>query len=390
MPDPALRSQVMQSRRRQGAVVAIAAAIGLQLATIVLVAWRWQAPEAAPTAAPIVSSPVPVVVSPPAPAPEPSAPPLPPPSQIADRPSCPPPRTDAPRLRPRIDEAITAVHPAPSNAGWIAAWNHEHVFVSYDAGATFTRALDGAGDVTDASFDCWGHLIVLRGNQVGVRDGGRERWHTVPGLRGAHEDPGGVLGGGPDVVVVGITPDEGWLPRLASSADAGATWGYHDLEGDFEPGMLIRGRQHADGAIDVGLASADCMSDDLVWTTIRDGKVDTVVDGMIEGSTFGIYGQLAVTETGWRLRDDDEWHDLPLAVPNTRVQIVPGDRPVIIAGEKPYRLAAGKLRATRLVVEGEPQAVDPAGRVWSIACGQPLIARRKPTGQPATCADGNE
>lgn len=385
MPDPALRSQVIRARRRRGIAVAIAVAMGLQLATFVLVAAYLQAPAPSPAA----SLPVPVVLSAPAAAPAPPAPPLPPPSQVADRPSCPPPRTDAPWLAPHLDEAITAVHPAPSNAGWIAAWNQEHVFVSYDAGRTFSRALDGAGDVADASFDCWGHLIVLRGNQVGVRDGVRERWHTVRGLRGDKEDPGAVLGGGPDVVVVGITPDEGWLPRLASSADGGATWGYHELEGDWEPGMLLSGGQHADGAIDVGLASADCMSDDLEWTTIRQGKVDTVVDGMIEGSTFGIYGRLAVTETGWRLRGDDEWHDLPLADRNSGVHVVPGARPVIVVGDKTYRLARGKLRPLRLVVEGEPQAVDPAGRVWSIACGQPLIAKRQPTGLPATCADSD-
>src|SRR5690349_9793058 len=51
---------------------------------------------------------------------------------VANRPTCPPPRTDAPHVSPDLPEPITGVRPATSNAGWIAAWNAEHVFVSLD------------------------------------------------------------------------------------------------------------------------------------------------------------------------------------------------------------------------------------------------------------------
>ena len=303
----------------------------------------------------------------------------------ANRPSCPPPRTDAPPVTPKLDEQVEHVQPAPSDAGWIAAWNDHHVFVSYDAGATFQRALDGDDDVRDASFDCWGHLIVLRGSRVGVRDGARDHWREVTGILGAQDDPRAVLGGGPDIVVVGRAPGEGARGLAAISADTGATWRYHDAGQYITGERRLRGRQEADGKIEVAAALEDCMNDDLVWTTIEGDDVSTTNEGIEESTSFGLYGDVIVTDWGWRTRRG-EWHQL-----DTRgaVSVVPGAFPVLVIEDKTYRFENGHLRALPLVVEGEPQAVDAAGRVWSIACGKPLVARRAATGALAACSSAD-
>ncbi len=339
----------------------------MQAATIALVARpRAQPPPATTTYAPQLT-----FVAPALPPPDPGP-------RIAERPSCPPPRRDAPWLVPKLDEDIVAVRPAPSDAGWIAAYNRDHVFVSFDAGATFARVLDGDGAVTDASFDCYGHLIVLRGKRVGIRDGEHERWRDVPALRGGEQDAGGVLGGGPDVVVVGNAPGDAWQARLAISDDLGATWSYRELAGEFESDMHLRGRQRADGTIDAAISSADCMNDDLMWARVQHGEVATVAAAMAEGASFAVYGDLVVADLGWRTRTGD-WHEL--ALPREVVTVVPGAFPVVVAGDKTFRIGErGEVRALPLVVEGEPQTVDLAGRVWSVACGKPLIAKRTATG----------
>lgn len=325
-----------------------------------------------------------IEAAPATPAPLPA--PLPAPAPAATRASCPAPRTDAPWVAPKFDEPITGVHPAPSNAGWIAAWNSDHIFVSYDAGATFTRVLDGPGNVVDVSFDCFGRAIALRSNHVGIHEGTREAWHDVAGLRGHDDDPGLVLGGGPDAVVLANSVGDAWSSRLAISRDDGATWGYHDLTGDFEPSARARGWQRADGSIDVALPIADCMSDELWWTRIVGNDMSTVTDGMGEGASFAIYDDLVVDDSRWRTRSGD-WHDLPRPPDGVWYTVVPGAFPVLVAGDKTYKLDHGKLRALPLVVEGAPQAVDLAGRVWSIACGKVLVAQRTATG--AGCDDCN-
>jgi hypothetical protein len=303
---------------------------------------------------------------------------------VLARQSCPPPRLDAPWVDPVIDEAVQAVRPAPSNAGWIAAWNDDHVFVSTDAGATFERVLDGDGKVADVSFDCFGHVLALRGKTLGIRDGGHERWRAVDGIRGEPDDPGGILGGGPDVIVVGTPDGQGWLARMVTSSDLGATWSFRDLEGSFESGMKLRGRQDADATIHVALAIADCMNDELVWATVRDGHATIVKDAMGEGASFAIYGDLVVSDGRWRTRDREGWHDLAFGQYEL-VAVVPGAFPVVVSGDKAFRVAGGKLRPLPVVVEGTPQAVDLAGRVWSVACGQALVAKRTVSGK-VTCS----
>jgi hypothetical protein len=301
-------------------------------------------------------------------------------------PGCPAVHRDAPWVAPALPEPITAIQPAPSDARWIAAWNDDHVFVSYDAGATFTRALDAAGHVSSASFDCWGRLIVARGNHLGVREDGRERWHELPELRGDDDAPAGVLGGGPDIVVVGnrAGEDQGSLARLATSSDAGATWTYRDLATNLEGERDLQGRQHADGRIELATKTGDCMNDDIDWLTIRGRGVESSGATLGEGEEFAIYDDLMITEGRWSVRNG-VWNELALPDEIRRVDPVRGAFAVVVADTRTYRFEAGKLHPLPLVVEGRPQSVDVAGRIWSIACGKPLVAQLVPTGLPATC-----
>jgi hypothetical protein len=205
-----------------------------------------------------------------------------PPSR-AQRPSCPPPRTDAPRAASLADlpTEVHAVVASSTNAGWIAAWSQERVLVSRDAGRTFARVLDGAGDVHAVTFDCYGNVIALRGGDLGIREGTRETWQRLPrGLRGEQGDPAALIGGGPDVVVIATAPGDTWRARAAVSADRGTTWWYRDLV-DYWESSHATGHQTSDGTIHVALTTADCMHDPVFWLRIRDGVVDSEELGSI-------------------------------------------------------------------------------------------------------------
>jgi len=74
---------------------------------------------------------------------------------------------------------------------------------------SFERVLDGAGRSARPVLDCYGRAICCATARVGIREG-VEAVEPVPnGLEGANtaasSDPDGLLGGGPDIVVVGNT-----------------------------------------------------------------------------------------------------------------------------------------------------------------------------------------
>lgn len=293
------------------------------------------------------------------------------------RPSCPPPRRDAPWVSPDLPESVHRMQPAPTNAGWIVAWNDDHVFVSYDAGATFTRVLDGDGDsiVLDASFDCYGRLVVLRGDEVGIRDGTVERWHAVPRLH--DEDARGtttrvVLGGGPDIVVLGGSLTGPYEARVAISSDAAASWRYVDV--DAKPD-LAHGQQHPDGTIDAVVTTTLRAGDHLTWATIRGEDVTTRAASISESATSEIYGDRLLVDDFW-MRRDGERNDRTLPPEASRLAPLPGPYPVLEGDDKAYRLVDGQLRELPVTLDGAPEAVDLAGRIWTIACGRLLVAQR--------------
>ena len=295
---------------------------------------------------------------------------------------CPTPRTDAPHLvPPQLDEDVTGLAVSPTNAGWIALWNDNHVFVSTDAGRTFHRALDGHGVVHSVQFDCFGHAIVARGDQLGVAEGARETWRAVPGLDVSDSDEGSydnvsLIGGGRDLIVLGMKPGDDSLARLAVSRDLGASWTYHDMSDYSASGETVAGLQRADGSILVGTAIPDCMTEDISWLEIApDGKAHTQ-SMQIYGIAFQFWGDSIIStysrrkinapeDVPFTVLPDNEWNGTP----------IPAPYPVFVTEDKAARLIGKKLWDYPWKLEGEHQQMDPAGRLWSIACGKPWIAR---------------
>lgn len=311
--------------------------------------------------APPPAQPPPLVVAAPPPV---ATPVLLPPARFAVAPrACPPPRRDAPRITPpELDEAVARVTVAPSNAGWVAAWNHEHVFVSTDAGRHFTRVLDGAGVVSDVGFDCFGTVVAIREQTVGLRVGDAEQWTTIPGvdLMDMDEEPEGhavVVSGGPEVIVIGR--GDGWSPRIARSADLGGRWRYHDLTTDWET-PVIHGRQREDGTIAISLPATDCAGEGEDIVTIRRGVIAT---GM---------------GPGWWPGDGDrvELDDGPAGLPVDATWAGDG---LARVGDALYRVRDGRATRLPLFAESDAYVADPAGRLWAVMCGRLAIAGRKPS-----------
>lgn len=336
----------------------------------------------------IVPMPVPVPIS----APPAVVPPA------AARHACPAPVRRAARVAvPRLPEAITHVRPSATDARWILAWNATAIFVSVDAGRSWRRVLDAPGAVLDAGFDCFGHALALRGTvpgkpdggALGVLDGAAERWHAVPDLTMA-PDASMVVGGGPDVVILarptGITPTGA---RLAVSDNLGASWRTIDLEPPIvrvlTPGQA---RQVADGTITAGLVIGDCRSDSLAAFTVRGTQV--VETQYSVGEQPLVLSSEGVIADGWWEAAPSRVDDMTypervtgLAGSNGSTAI-PAPWPALVYGDTAYRVRAGHARPLPLVVDGTPQAIDPAGRLWMIVCGQPRLAGRTASGND-TC-----
>ncbi len=297
--------------------------------------------------------------------------------------TCPRPRHDAPRVRPAaVPERVTHLRPSPTNAGWIAAWSEEAIFLSDDAGGSWHRALDGEGQVRDVAFDCFGRAIAIRGRRLGIRDGDRDSWRTLPVFdvtdHRALEEPAtvAVLGGGPDVALVGLEPipDQLWRARLAISRDLGTTWETHSLDQEWEGGEL-RGRQYEDGSIRAMLPVPDCMGDSAWLFTYRDGVVHGDYDAVSPNMAF--FGDAVLSDREWKHDGDHEMRPI-VGLESVNPDIIEGPSPIVAVDGTLYRVTNGKASPLpyKLSDEATSLVADAAGRVWSIVCGQPTIATR--------------
>jgi hypothetical protein len=305
--------------------------------------------------------------------PPPPLPELAPPE--ATRPSCPPMRSDAAPLPADtpLPHGVNHVTTSWTNAGWLAAWDEEHVQVSTDGGLTFTQMLDGPDQVRDVTFDCFGRAVVLRdGARIGINDNGHERWRTIPDMRTDDDSPAALIGGGPDVIAVGVTSTESWHARMAISADLGRTWWFRDLE-DYWEESNVTGRQNADGMIDIAITTADCMNDPTTWLRVMpDGKVLRDELGDVMG--IRLYDNFAISHydgTSWKRFGEENWTD---ATEAEQQQIVDGPVPRLI---NDYRV---EVIPTTTKGEIDPRkdnwfmrewhydnaTVDRAGRLWAI------------------------
>jgi hypothetical protein len=294
-----------------------------------------------------------------------------PPPQVAPpattRPSCPPPRTDAsPPGKHEIPHGVNHVTTSMTNAGWLAAWDEEKVLVSMDAGKTFTRVLDGPGSVDDVTFDCFGHAIVSRGDLLGIRDNGHETWRTVPGM-GKESTDLLLIGGGPDVVAIGVGEGEDTYALTAISADLGATWWFRRLDVYWDS-TYASGRQDADGTIHIALTISDCMHDPSTWFRIQpNGTVES--DDLGDIGRFALFGDYAIATVWdapkWKRFGETEWRDVKGIPTGDRVTIASGPLPRIVAGDAIYTVDRGRAKPLR-PWSHEDASVDLAGHLWGI------------------------
>jgi hypothetical protein len=314
----------------------------------------------------------------------------------SQRSECPMPRTDAPRTQPtQPAETVGNVKPAKTNAGWIAAWNTTTVFVSRDAGASWRRVLDGSDYVIDVDFDCFGNVLVVRGDRVGVAYTGGEHWSRVPYLMLRDNDPevgdayyhravASIVGGGPDIAIIGHSrggPETGWQARLVITSDH-AHWRQYEL-GDGWEGRPAAGRQYPDGSIVAMIPLADCMSD-LPWTfELRDGAVKRLDIGMQDGrASLQIWDDVIVAATGWQtLAGDAHDFDDSLATP------LPGPAPILRDGDRTFRFVDGLRVPTKIRISEDATSVatDAGGRIWTVICGRVAVA----TSNTRPCAEGD-
>jgi hypothetical protein len=371
------------TRRRRALGAAVAALFGVQAVTLAIVLRQTAAPSPPPP--PIVTHvPITVPMPPPIVTHVPITVPMPMPIVIepviaaaptsSPRPSCPPPNDDAPRassLRDLPDD-VDRVVTAQTNASWIAVWNDDAVRISLDGGRTFARALDGDGKVRDVTFDCFGRAIALRDDQIGVRDGTRETWRRVPGMRADRDAPAALVGGGPDVLVVGITDRDTWSARIAVSPDLGASWWFRDLVDYWETNDLT-GRQDADGTIHLTLTTPDCMSDPVSWIRIENGVVATDELGPV--GDVRLYGDIAINAgwegVRWKRFGEESWHAVKGLPRDSRPDLVAGPIPRLVADGVVYAVERGRAAKVGTFdhaayhTEYDADAVDRAGRLWS-------------------------
>lgn len=288
------------------------------------------------------------------------------------RASCPPPRTDAAQIprKHELPHGVSHVTTSQTNAGWLAAWSNERVHVSLDGGLTFAQVLDGPGDVRDVTFDCFGHPIVLRAGKIGIRDGTRETWREVPGMRADNDAPATLIGGGPDVIAIGVGNEDTWKARLAVSPDLGQSWWFRELV-DYWETSTATGRQDADGTIHLALTTADCMSDPVFWLRIEAGAV--VRDDVGDAGQVELYGDYALSAgyggVLWKKFGEEDWHPVKNqpALDGEPARLLRGPLPRVVIGNGVYTYSRGGLSPLRpWPTDSRTGAVDRAGRLWGI------------------------
>jgi hypothetical protein len=382
MPPADLAPSLRAARRRQHTRIAVAIGVGIHLILLGLLLPRTGVRER-----PVVASP-PVLVPVIAPQVVVQVVALPPPPVVVMAPqpapvhrTCPPRVTTAPRPRPAaLPFSITRVRPSRTHAGWIAAWNADAVLVSRDAGRTFQRMLDGDGTVADVDFDCFGRVLVIRDGQLGVHDGTRERWQRLP----VTFDEGGarLAGGGPDVAVYGQQEGSDWGVKVVISSDLGRGWRTRELEG--LPGEADA-FQDATGTVHVVTAYVDCRHNEMHASRITpDGTISTSEQAVAQVSV-GAYPRGVLAGAEWLPTGASETERIDGLDTDVAEQVIPGPRPMIVAGETAYRIANGGAKRLPWIVEGEPQAVDAAGRLWTVHCGRALVAGPRASG--LTCPE---
>jgi hypothetical protein len=277
-------------------------------------------------------------------------------------------RDPQPAAFPHEYEPFEHVTPALTDARWLAVWNGQAVYASLDGGHTFARVLDGIGTVRDVAFDCFGHVLVVRDNQLGVRDGERERWQPVAWIDAEREYAAALVGGGPDAIV--LAPTEHGQMRVAISSDLGASWMFHDLDSYWSE-HRTSARQLADGTIRIATTFADCMTDPMHWFVIAHGEVrDEPGDHQAESGPFFARGDITYAGYYWRRRGAPGWAQIAKLPMDNAEEMLAGPVPRVITNGRIYALADGVATELRVApADVHVLAVDAAGRMWGLHDG---------------------
>lgn len=413
---PLLRREAQRARYRHAWWLALAAGVAGN-GLLVLAMWA-AAPRPAPAEvsvmpAPVVAPTPTVVVSPPI------APPVVVVVQAAapaaaaafaafgDLGPCPAPHTARPSgalRQPRLDAPIAGFAGAPTDSRKIAVWTDEEVHVSADGGGSWDRVLDGPGGVLDVSFDCHGRVLALReGNGLGLRDGAREAWRTVPAMSmraGDEAEPRyapKLVGGGRAMAVVGTREDDAGEAWAALSDDGGATWRHVSL-GWYEG--LASAAWHRD-TLQVALPWTDCRDEGirLVTVTARGTRAEEIDEwaqqvALDRGAVLGLSWQcpepgrdaLAVEDQLCAWRDGVGWRSLSLGPVaddggdggdgGYALTLVDGPADVIVHGASVQAIGGRKLgRAREWPLGADALGTDLAGRLWGKDADGSLIRR---------------
>lgn len=322
--------------------------------------------------------------------------------------------TDVPELAGYHEDygLLAGVATSAARHGVIAVWTRSSVLLSTDDGKTFQTVLDGPGAVSDVAVDCRGRVFALRGHRrLGVRDGERERWHTLDftgyeswseaerleaeGLAPESEHaewytnrlaPRIAAGGGYIGWFGAVSPD-GLTGRLALSDDGGASWRFRDVE--FSDGAAHL-TLSPEGHVQLTAAWFDCMSGaesmytgpadaDLVITPTPDIEAGALLagdgwayttfarcaDGDQDGASEQPVCALAPGGGHWRATNLAAGDDANLSLAsNGRVSLGVVDRAVV-------RLKRGKLTvlAKDVPVGFSAESVDSSGRLLGLLHG---------------------
>lgn len=407
----ALRREAQRARFRHASWIALVAGV---TGNGLLVLAMWAAaprpvpaavsvmPAAAPPPAPVViSSPVapPVIVVVPAAAGSATQA-----QAFGDLGPCPAPYAARPSgaLRQPSDQEMTHVAGAPTDSRWIAAWNEHDIHVSRDGGASWDRVLVGPGDVVDVSFDCHGRVLALRdGNGLGMRDGAREAWRTIPGVDvniGSIDESrytGTVVGGGRAVAVIGPRDaesgdGEAWV---AISDDGGATWRHASL-GWYDGSTSAA--WHGD-TLRIVAPWTDCMSEGirLITVTAAGAKSQELDEwmSMVALDRGAVYGLTEYCNARIDNGDDDppalclwrqgrDWTALDTAPAESHGEegvvttLIDGPVDVVVRNDVAQTITGSRLgRARAWPVGAVPMATDLSGRLWGRADDGWLIRR---------------
>jgi len=229
-----------------------------------------------------------------------------------------------------LPEKVDAVVASSRDVRLLAAWNRDHVFLSTNEGRSFRRVLDRDEPVRDAGFDCYGQLLVVRGNGwLGVDDGAAAtaRWTEV----GRFADPDEAYADW------AVPPSPAEWPQLHLIVDRTTAAVIGTDPADLT--RLVIARADRRGRWRLAPLFQDTSSS---WDGLRIESVGSVAGGRVHA--------LVVPWEGDMCGGDGHYHEVVIDIPRGTA------RSRDLGWERPHQLADDES------VDADPFVIDAAGR----------------------------